>query len=342
MDFYFSSPQNSLEEMFGGFFHINAIGPIHAGDSDKFSKFLRDSRPPPRTTVYIDSTGGDVGEAIKIGRMIRGCWFSTEVGQYRFDFSSEKQSSMLSRIFVPGKCMSSATLMFLGGRLRYFNERSEFGVHQFKFPAATGESVPKFFLSHAQTTSATISEYIAEMGVSQSFLATSASVPSERMLLLGRNELERLGLITGGHTKPVWSIEANAGLSYVRGERDTLFGHQKIMLGFRRETGFVFWSVIESQGRQNELLNHKIVEIVVDDEKNRFDISQSVHRAEYGIYIHLMSSIPEATAKEIAYSGSFGVQVRFSLESEVFLGIAPMDTLDGKAKLQTFYENHKT
>ncbi len=41
----------------------------------------------------------------------------------------------------------------------------------------------------------------------------------------------------------------------------------------------------------------------------------------------------------IAYSNSFGVQIRFNNESLVFLGVSAMDTTGGKDSLVTLYKS---
>jgi hypothetical protein len=231
--------------------------------------------------------------------------------------------------------------MFLGGRLRYFDDKSEFGVHQFDFPQAQGKEVPRNYLAHSQTLSAKMFEYVADMGISPQFLLLSAATPSDQMRSLPREELEKIGVVTGGQSEVKWSIEAQNGLSYVKGERDSFYGHHKVMLGFNSEIGFVFWAVIETQNRAKELLGFPLVEVVLNGESKRLDISSRVERKEEGIYTNVLARISDDEAKQIAFSDSFGVQIRFSSDASMFLGIAAMDTKEGREKLRTFFSNHK-
>ncbi len=341
MQFHYTPPQTELEEMFGGYFCINAIGKIQSGDDQSFQLFLRSANPPPRCVVYIDSSGGDVDAAIGIGRLIRSSWFATDVGQYQLDFQRPNEVPLLHRRKLPGHCLSAATLMFLGGRLRYFDDKSEFGVHQFDFPQAQGKEVPRNYLAHSQTLSAKMFEYVADMGISPQFLLLSAATPSDQMRSLPREELEKIGVVTGGQSEVKWSIEAQNGLSYVKGERDSFYGHHKVMLGFNSEIGFVFWAVIETQNRAKELLGFPLVEVVLNGESKRLDISSRVERKEEGIYTNVLARISDDEAKQIAFSDSFGVQIRFSSDASMFLGIAAMDTKEGREKLRTFFSNHK-
>lgn len=321
------------EEIFGGFFYINAFGPINQGDDEKFYSFLTRSAPPPRTSVYINSSGGDVEAAIEIGRMIRSGWFSTSVGQYLLDHRSPSPF-IISRNLSSGCCMSAATLLYLGGRLRHFPSGTRFGVHQFSFKNPSPENIGR-----SQLLSAKIARYVADMGIKPDFLEVSASVPDDSLELLDKPRLQSLGVVTGGQTDATWTVQARGRMLYVRGERDSLFGHHKVMFCYSKEVGFLFWAVIESQGRENELMRNKLVEIVVNGEDTRIDISGRCERMVNGIYVNILSKITQEEAEIVAYSDSFGVQVRFSKEAEMFLGVAAMDTDGGKEQLQVLYES---
>ncbi len=341
MDFFYTAPQTKAEEFFGGHFCVNAVGKVNPGDDLKFEKFLKTAEVPPRCVVYIDSAGGDVETAIKIGRTIRDAWFSTDIGRYHLNLENASNAPTVSRTKQRGECLSAATLIYLGGRLRYMDEKARFGVHQFKFPSAQGAEVPSHFLAKSQTLSAKISEYIFDMGISAQFLLLSAETPSENMRFISKDELERIGVVTGGDTGVAWTLEAHNGLSYVKGERDSIYGHHKVMLCYKKGVGFAFWAVIETQNRAEELLNFRVVEIVVNGEDVRLDISSRAERGEFGIYVNVFSLISQEEAKVLAFSKSFGVQIRHSSNAELFLGIASMETEKGEMKLKTFFENYQ-
>lgn len=331
MKFDYTSPQTELEEQIGGRFCVNAYGPIEAGDADRFKRFIETSKVPPRTDVYIHSTGGDVEEAMDIGRIIRGGWLGTSVGQYILD-ADPSFRFMVPRKLLPGQCLSAATLVYLGGRLRYLSEDAKFGVHQFSFKNPSPEN-----LSKSQILSAKIARYITEMGVHPEFLELSASVENGRIELVSKAKLERLGVVTGGQTKPDWTIQARGGGIYARGERDSLFGHHKVILFYERNLGFAFIGVIESQGREPELMNFGLVEIVVNGEDIRIDITDRCERKINGIYVNISAPLTEDEARLLASSKSFGVQVRHSREAELFLGISAVDTDGGEDILRSIF-----
>jgi hypothetical protein len=234
---------------------------------------------------------------------------------------------------MPGKCMSAATLSYLGGRLRYFPEGSEFGIHQFSFSNPSPNDV-----GHSQVLSARIARFVADMGVRPKFLELSSSTPSDSIRLVSIAELQELGVVTGGVTDVQWSVHARGKVLYVKGERDSFFGLHKVMLCYAKGVGFLFWAVIESQGRERELTSFGLVEIVVNGEDIRIDISGRCDRVTNGIYVNVLARITQEEAKLLAYSDSFGVQIRFSTEAPVFFGASAISTEGGREQLETFFD----
>lgn len=331
MEFHFTQPQTDLERAFGGFYCINAIGAIEANDDARFGEFLLRTTPPPRLTVYIDSRGGNVEAALGIGRIIRDSWFSTSVGSYVLDHD-EEAFHIMPRKHIKGTCASAATLMYLGGRLRYLPDGSIFGVHQFSFKNPSPHDV-----SRSQVLSARIAAYVHDMGVSPRFLELSSATSSTELSVVHKETLSALKVVTGGMTETEWTVHAHNQIMYVRGERDTIYGHQKVMLCYAKDHGFMFCAIVESQGREDELTSFELVEIIVNGEAIRIDVSKRCERQVSGIYTHILARISDDEARTIAFSQSFGLQIRFSGDAEVFLGISAVSTDEGKEKLQTFF-----
>lgn len=332
MNFEYCDPQTDIERLFGGFFHINAFGRIEKGDDEKFQRFLERAAPPPRTSVYINSVGGHVEAAMAIGRLIRSAWFSTSIGTYILD-PQQPDELITPRKFKSGKCISAATLMFLGGRLRYYPDGSEFGVHQFSFKNPTPESIER-----SQRISAAIAVYIAEMGIPAGFLELSAGTPGNQVTPVSEEQLKGLKVITGGMTEATWGVEVHKEAMWVRGERDSLWGHGKVILIYSKSDGFSFAALVETMGRENELMSFPLVEIVVNNEDIRIDISDRCMRAPSGIYTMFMANLSNSEAGLLAHSKSFGIQIRGSTQAEIFLGIAAISTDGAGGKLHGLYK----
>lgn len=274
LKFEFTGPQTEFEEMFGGHYDINAYGPIGSGDCDRFFEFLEKTNPPPRSSVYISSSGGTVTDAIRMGLLIRGGWYSTHIGSRLLDHS-EPSVFFKKRFNTNAFCMSAATLMYLGGRLRFMDEDAKFGVHQFSFQDPDTDDVSK-----SQVLSAEIAEYLSHLDIHKDFLTLSAATPNSEIDLIPKKKLEELGVVTGGITNVEWSTHARNGMMYIKGERDCIFGHHKMMLCFVKDAGFMVWAVIEAQGREEELLSNPLVEVTIDDEDTRLDISNRCERSK--------------------------------------------------------------
>ena len=332
MQFEYSEPQTDFEKLLGGYFYVNAFGSIDQGDDQKFQEFLKNHRPPPRLTIYIDSIGGHVETAMAIGRIIRGGWHSTAIGQNKLD-PYGADTGIAKRKFVTGHCYSAATLLFIAGRLRYYSIGSKFGVHQFSFKNPSPSHV-----GLSQVLSAKIANYVTEMGIAPEFLEISSTTPSEQLALVDEPTLQRLNVVTGGQTDVRWTVQARNNILYVRGERDSMWGHHKVMLCYAKSVGFTFWSVIEAQGREDQLTKFGLVEIVLNGEAERIDISTRCTRGLFGSYVNVFSPISQDEARRIAYSDSFGLQIRLTTDAPVFLGVAAVSTDGGKDQLATFYE----
>ena len=102
------------------------------------------------------------------------------------------------------------------------------------------------------------------------------------------------------------------------------------MLCYHKSRGFMFWSVFEAQGREKELTGFGVVEIVLNGETTRIDISQRCERHISGLYFNVFARISNEEARKIASSDRFGAHIRFSADAPVFLGVSDVSTEGGK------------
>ncbi|MER9801048.1 hypothetical protein NKJ36_28750 [Mesorhizobium sp. M0142] len=333
MNFEYTPPQTPMEIAFGGHRCVNAFGPINPNDDERLLEFLRSSDVPPRTDVYINSGGGHVEAAMSMGRILRDSWLSTHVGQYLLDDTAQLvESPVKQRRFIDGSCMSAATLFYLGGRLRFLSPGSQFGVHQFSFrnpvPAIVGRS---------QILSSKIARYISDMGIPPEFLELSALTESTSVDLVDHENLRKLSVVTDGETSVEWSVQSRGNTLYVRGERDSFYGHHKVCLGFAAPN-FYLHTIIESQGRQEQLVSaFPLVELSIGMTGDRaIDLSDRCIRVAEGIYTNVISTLTTSEAIELAESDGFGLRIRAASDAPLFLGIAPMATKGAEDLIRSF------
>jgi len=151
-------------------------GPIEPGDANRFADALARlvlspdlpevQDPELLWTVKLDSPGGDAGEAMQIGRLLRAGLAATEVsyrfakradGIYDFERSDDRicldGEGRLSGCFsdiVKAECAGACLLVWLGGADRYAHE-GNLGTHGLLAP---GEDA------------AAVEAYLGEMGLS--------------------------------------------------------------------------------------------------------------------------------------------------------------------------------
>ena len=133
-------------------------------------------------TVALDSPGGAVGEALKIGQLIRDKGFATSVA-------------------AGALCASSCPLVFAGGKERIATARSAIGVHQIYAAvpiASLGSQIQAAgqAMSDAQTMTAQIARYLTQMGVNEEVWLRALETPPDRLTYLNANDLKRLNLAT--------------------------------------------------------------------------------------------------------------------------------------------------
>ena len=171
---------------------IFASGAIVSGKTRmEFEEFLRQNPSLARgTLVVLDSPGGDVDEALAIGKVIRDRGFDTAVG------SRSLGRIQLLNDFSPysieaGACLSACTFTFLGGVNRRVHDHDLYGVHRFH-PA--GKEDPGSDI--AQRRVGELLEYVRRMGVDQRLIEDMSAVGPATINSLDFSRLVELRVVT--------------------------------------------------------------------------------------------------------------------------------------------------
>ncbi|MFZ3324391.1 MAG: hypothetical protein WA231_00200 [Methylocella sp.] len=125
---------------------IYAEGPITLGTAERFRTFVNENKIKGGAVVIFNSPGGQVSEALEMGRQIRAAGFDTSIG-----IKSKKEG---------GGCFSACTLAFLGGVRRTTGSGTLFGVHRI---SAKAELTVAQALEIGQITLGQIVEYVSYM-----------------------------------------------------------------------------------------------------------------------------------------------------------------------------------
>lgn len=156
-------------------------GPIRAGDAEKVRKLFEQSRDP-QPYIYLDSPGGDVQEAMAIGKVLR---------------ANEAVVSI-------GKCASSCVLILAGGvqrRLNFSNKDGGVGLHRLYFSRLSPSVSTEAVTAQRRKVLTEVSEYLRSMNVTQQLLEMMEAIPPESIRYLTEQEATNLGLSA---PDPVW------------------------------------------------------------------------------------------------------------------------------------------
>lgn len=150
-------------------------GTIADGDAARLSRWMTSSASDA-TGFVLNSPGGEVGEALEIGRMLR----ATELP-----------------VGVPANaiCFSACPYILAGGLEREVSRKASVGVHQHYFGENT--YLPAFLLvSDIQAGQAQVMTYLDEMGIDPLLMAKALITPPDDIYVLVPEELEAFKLST--------------------------------------------------------------------------------------------------------------------------------------------------
>jgi hypothetical protein len=138
----------------------------------------------PGDLVLLSSPGGDLGQAIIMGEIIRSRGLATVVG-----------TADSSGRIRPAYCASACVIVFAGGRPRYGVAGSLLGVHRFVTTSPVSDPV-----ADTQRTTGMLLGYMTKMGVSASVVEAMSQTSEIRWL--APKEALAMNLVTDPAGKP--------------------------------------------------------------------------------------------------------------------------------------------
>jgi hypothetical protein len=127
---------------------------------------LDEAHLAPGDTVVLSSPGGDLGQAIIMGEIIRSHGLATAVGS----------ADAAGRV-RPAYCASACVLVYAGGKPRYGVEGSLLGVHRFVTSSPTSDPV-----ADTQRVAGQVLGYMTKMGVSSAVVEQMSQTANVRWL----------------------------------------------------------------------------------------------------------------------------------------------------------------
>tara|TARA_R110002126_G_scaffold40226_6_gene118617 strand:+ start:245145 stop:246053 length:909 start_codon:yes stop_codon:yes gene_type:complete len=166
------------------------IGTIAPGDADRIIRQMEAAADPETpiegtpegtpapvpTRVLLNSPGGSVGDALRLGRHLR-------------------QSGLDTALRASDVCLSACPYLLAAGTRRMAEPGARIGVHQHYFGENT--LLPAFTaVSDVQRGQGLVMQYLDDMGVDTMIMTHALVTPPDEIYLLEPEELEDYGLLT--------------------------------------------------------------------------------------------------------------------------------------------------
>ena len=181
--------------------HYMLMGEIQTNDAEKFitifnnlrTKFKNKKCPLGAPRVTIDSVGGDIVEAIKLGRFMKQNALTVEVSTARYVLKNKKYQ--VTSGLENGQCLSACVFVLAGGVIREVTTSvSQVGIHRPYFSQIEGDASPSAIKASREQLNRLIKDYFEEVDINPSLLEDMLSIPPDKMRILTDAELERYRL----------------------------------------------------------------------------------------------------------------------------------------------------
>jgi hypothetical protein len=169
-------------------------GRIEAGDFDRLKTFLLDG--PGATEIYLASPGGDLAEAVRIGRLVRFLKLSTVIPSKALTHESRESAAERHDLKNPKAnytCASACFFVFVADIHRGHDNLGPpiLGIHR---PALSGTVAKALSLNQVDAVNdqmrTAIGHYLNEMGVPLKYADNMFTMPPKGMRWIRNDEFE--------------------------------------------------------------------------------------------------------------------------------------------------------
>jgi len=147
---------------------IAISGEIMKGDEQKFKEIALQS---DNAIVYLDGPGGDLGAAIKIGRLVNALGYMTAVSE--------------------SKCASACGLIWLAGHFKFLSQNAQVGFHLPTYSDAIQNGGRNISITHIL-----LGAYLANIGISEPSIAHMMDSSKDQIQWLTRSNAKFFGVAT--------------------------------------------------------------------------------------------------------------------------------------------------
>ena len=177
---------------------VIAHGEISSEAPSRFSAFLREEMQMAglHAVVFLNSPGGNVESALKLGHLFHSAGAAVVVGQPTLGRGARRGAGGLG--VVPGHCASACVYALMGARKRVVPSGARVGVHRMSArmvaldPAGGGTRSERVFAGSPELTA--LRSYVSRVGGSQDLITLAESIPHDQIHVLTSAEVRRYRL----------------------------------------------------------------------------------------------------------------------------------------------------
>jgi hypothetical protein len=224
---------------------IEVEGRIERTTAAPFKTFL-DRMPDPLPPLYLDSPGGDLAQAIKMGgalharlsiarvgrTLVRECGFEAQDSDVCVKVKQSGQHLHGDLITRGARCVSACPFVFAGAAVHEVAPDAFLGVHSAQAVLNRADPTNPTLIEADQRaqfrSDHLIAQYLASVGIEAGLLGLAKTIRFEEMHYLTREEVARFGLDRRDYVETPWNFESSGRsmihkIVVVRSPGDTSF-----------------------------------------------------------------------------------------------------------------------
>jgi hypothetical protein len=297
---------------------IYASGEIDAEAGKRLDALMKEKIIIDGSVLYLDSPGGNLIGGMELGRTIRKHHLTTDIAR-----KSEKHDES-----KPAYCVSACALAFLGGEYRSVMQGSVYGVRRFFFnkPASN---------ERAQVLFPAVVDYIKEVGATELF---TIAIPAgeDESITFSEPDLLRLGVINNGTQKTVWTLESLDSGLYLKGQRETVNGINKFLIGCPAAPKRPFLYVTFDAGRHvDEIMKMSADSLVIDGQFVPIE-SYRTHKESDNGWVIAAYTLDSTLLAMIQRAKTVGLALQTVPDPPYYAGFLHLPMSEGTAMLPQF------
>jgi len=312
-------PPGTPSWLFGTAWIIYADGVIEDESGTELQLLLNYNDVPARSRIILNSRGGSLFGGLELGRTIRQSGLYTSVGQMQDNGVSA------------GACLSACALAFLGGEYRWLGGDSVYGLHRFYDVGGRHDN------DLTQIVSGAIIRFLVEMGVSPELFSEMVLAGGDEILTLPMARLRDLNVYDNGRKRTKWTIESVGDGLYLKGERETYSGLNKMIITCHPSTSqMTLLIVADPSGRWSEVVEFmpNAHSLIVDGEFIPIGDRLIAPPALNNGLVNAFYTIDERLIAILEGANLLGISFQHTYDSPVFLGFEDMEFREGIEKLR--------